>query len=158
VLYDVKCKAEKLIRDYILDLAMDETPLPTNLPIRSEFIHLLQSMETGTEAGGEIFNYCLCNHYRTGEDSMSYHADDEATLDRTAPIASVSFGITRSFDIRPRKKTSDGKKSRVARVALGDGDLLLMLSPMQQHYEHAIPMEKRLSGERINLTFRRIKT
>ena len=88
---------------------------------------------------------------------MGYHADDESALDHTAPIASVSFGITRNFDIRPRKKTKKKKKARVARVALGDGDLLLMLSPMQQHYEHAIPMEKRVSGERINLTFRRIK-
>jgi alkylated DNA repair dioxygenase AlkB len=88
---------------------------------------------------------------------MGYHADDEATLDHTAPIASVSFGVTRSFDIRPRKKMSDGKKSRLARISLGDGDLLVMLSPMQEHYEHAIPVEKRVSGERINLTFRRIR-
>mmetsp|Transcript_10268 Transcript_10268/g.22839 ORF Transcript_10268/g.22839 Transcript_10268/m.22839 type:complete len:94 (-) Transcript_10268:102-383(-) len=89
---------------------------------------------------------------------MGYHADDEASLDPHTPIASISLGITRNFDIRPRKKNSDGKRSRVARIALGDGDLLLMLPPMQSHYEHAIPVEKRVAGERINLTFRRIAT
>ncbi len=146
VLHDIKCKVEKMIRDYILDISKDETSSQKHRPVPPEFI-----------AGEEIFNYCLCNHYRTGEDSMGYHADDEAALDHTAPIASLSFGVTRSFDIRPKRKTSDGKKSRLARISLGDGDLLVMLFPMQHNYEHAIPIEKRVSGERINLTFRRIR-
>jgi alkylated DNA repair dioxygenase AlkB len=152
VIRNVKQQVEELIRDYILGSS------PSTLPISRDFIDLLNSTKHGTGDGKEIFNYCLCNHYRGGEEYMGYHADDEASLDTTVPIASVTFGVTRSFDVRPRKKTNDGKKSRVARVALGDGDLQLMFSPMQQHYEHAIPVEKRVSGERINLTFRRIVT
>lgn len=151
ILYDIKCAVETLIRDYILDFVQDETSSQKNLVNA-------QSTNQGMSKGEEIFNYCLCNYYRSGQDNMGYHADDEATLDPAAPIASVSLGITRSFDIRPRKKTIDGKKSRVGRISLGDGDLLLMLSPMQQHYEHSIPIEKRILGERINLTFRRIRT
>lgn len=158
ILYDIKCAVEKLIRHYILDIVQDETSSQKNPVFAPEFIHLLQSMNQGMSNGEEIFNYCLCNHYRSGQDNMGYHADDEAALDPAAPIASVSLGITRSFDIRPKKKTIDGKKSRVGRIYLGDGDLLLMLSPMQQHYEHSIPIERRILGERINLTFRRIKT
>lgn len=87
---------------------------------------------------------------------MGYHSDDEASLDVQIPIASVSLGITRHFDIRPRKEGMHSKRSRVARIDLGDGDLLCMFHPMQNHFEHSIPVEKRVSGERINLTFRRV--
>ena len=89
---------------------------------------------------------------------MGFHSDDEASLDPHTPIASVSLGIKRNFDIRPRKKDSEGKRSRVARLPLGDGDLLLMFYPMQRCYEHGIPVEKKLTAESINLTFRRIVT
>mmetsp|Transcript_22113 Transcript_22113/g.39441 ORF Transcript_22113/g.39441 Transcript_22113/m.39441 type:complete len:101 (+) Transcript_22113:182-484(+) len=89
---------------------------------------------------------------------MGYHSDDEASLDMQTPIASVSLGITRQFDIRPRKKQNSDKRSRVARIPLGDGDLLLMFHPMQSHFEHSVPVEKRVTGERINLTFRRVNT
>ena len=89
---------------------------------------------------------------------MGYHADDEGSLDPHTPIASVSFGVTRNFDIRARKKNGDAGRPRLVRIALGDGDLLLMFPPMQSHYEHSIPVEKRAAGERINLTFRRIIT
>ena len=101
---------------------------------------------------------------------MSYHSDDESSLCPYSPIASVSFGVTRSFDIRHKKKLltkdnsssgsssnkNDKKRSRIARIPLGDGDVLLMFPPMQEHYEHSIPVEKRVIGERINLTFRRL--
>lgn len=104
----------------------------------------------------ELYNYCLLNHYRSGEDRMGYHADDEGSLDARVPIASVSLGVARHFDVRPRG--GDGPRPRAARLALGDGDLLLMLPPMQRHYEHAVPAEPRVAGERINLTFRRLVT
>mmetsp|Transcript_14477 Transcript_14477/g.21339 ORF Transcript_14477/g.21339 Transcript_14477/m.21339 type:complete len:92 (-) Transcript_14477:520-795(-) len=90
---------------------------------------------------------------------MGYHSDNESSLDPHAPIASVSLGVSRNFDIRPKKKANGSeKRSRVKRICLGDGDLLLMIHPMQSHYEHAIPVEKRITGERINLTFRRLLT
>lgn len=95
---------------------------------------------------------------------MSYHSDDESSLCPYSPIASVSLGVTRSFDIRHKKlltndsssNKNDKKRSRIARILLGDGDVLLMFPPMQEHYEHSIPVEKRVIGERINLTFRRL--
>ena len=105
----------------------------------------------------EIFNYCLLNHYRNGEEYMSYHTDDESTLHPQYPIASVSLGSTRNFDIRSRTKDASGKKGRLDRIPLGDGDLLLMFPPMQKYYEHGIPVEKRVMEDRINLTFRCVK-
>jgi hypothetical protein len=41
---------------------------------------------------------------------------------------------------------------------LADGDLLVMEAPTQQHWLHALPERRRVTGERINLTFRRIRT
>ena len=156
ILYNIKCQVEDLICDHILDITKEgAVPISKNLSIPPGFVELAKSIKS-TDGKKEIYNYCLLNHYRNGEEYMGYHADDEGTLHRDTPIASVSFGITRHFDIRPRHKNTEGKKLRVARIALGDGDLLLMLPPMQSHYEHAIPVEKRITGERINLTFRRV--
>jgi len=159
ILLDVKSRIEDLICDYILDTTKNGTEVSQrNLSFPREFVERIESMKSGT-VDKNVYNYCLCNHYRNGEEYMGYHADDEGSLDPHTPIASVSFGITRNFDIRARKKNNDaGGRPRLARIALGDGDLLLMFPPMQGHYEHSIPVEKRAAGERINLTFRRITT
>jgi len=161
VLYKLKCEVESLIIDYILEITTDDgSKVNTKNPnIPPEFIDLAKTIKNGKgDEKGEIYNYCLLNHYRNGEEYMGYHADDEASMQQSIPIASVSLGITRSFDIRPRKKDCDGKRKRVARLPLNDGDLLLMFEPMQQHYEHGIPVMKKVVGDRINLTFRRIIT
>ncbi|KAL9188357.1 hypothetical protein ACHAXT_006735 [Thalassiosira profunda] len=147
VLGDIKRQVEDLICNHILRI-VDEGKKPKNM------VHAAKE----GKAGNDLFNYCLLNWYRSGEEYMSYHSDDEDALNPDAPIASVSLGVTRSFDIRPKNKDACGKRSRVSRIALGDGDLLLMLPPMQNHYEHAIPVEKKATGERINLTFRRVAT
>jgi len=156
ILYQIKCQVETLICDYIMKLLNenDGTILST---INSDFVDMVKTMNQSKDAKKkEIYNYCLLNHYRNGEEYMGYHSDDETSLDQNVPIASVSLGVTRHFDIKPKKKNSEGKRPRAARIDLGDGDLLLMFKPMQDHYEHQIPVEKRVIGERINLTFRRI--
>jgi len=153
ILHGIKSRVEELICEHILEITKEGKVAPKNVSISPGFVEMLRSIKNN---GEELFNYCLCNHYRDGEECMGYHADNEQSLDPHAPIASVSLGITRNFDVRPRKKDREGKRSRVARIALGDGDMLLMLPPMQSHYQHAVPAEKRVSGERINLTFRRV--
>ena len=156
ILYQIKCQVETLICDYIMKLLNenDGTILST---INSDFVDMVKTMNQSKDAKKkEIYNYCLLNHYRNGEEYMGYHSDDETSLYQNIPIASVSLGVTRHFDIKPKKKNSEGKRPRAARIDLGDGDLLLMFKPMQDHYEHQIPVEKRVTGERINLTFRRI--
>lgn len=161
VLYDIKCQVEDFLCDHILEITKEVNATKhKNLSISPGFVEMLKSIRRSKNDGNcpEIYNYCLCNHYRNGEEYMGYHSDDETSLDAQTPIASITLGISRNFDIRPKKKDSQGKRSRVARIALGDGDLLIMVPPMQSHYEHAIPVEKRVAGERINLTFRRINT
>jgi len=158
-------KVERALREYVLDrvdngdtklgYASSEKMSEKKKPVPDQFIQLLKSLDDSEE---DIFNYVLLNHYRTGNEHMGYHSDDEGSLDRVCPIVSISFGATRSFDIRPKKKKQGDKQSRIARIPLRDGDMLVMFPPMQQHYEHAIPVEKKVLGDRINLTFRRVHT
>ena len=96
------------------------------------------------------YNYCLLNRYRTGSDSMGWHADDEPEMGNV--IGSLSLGATRKFRIRHNT-------TRETRTFLaGNGTLLIMAGTMQQFWQHEVPKTKMNIGERINLTFRQIKT
>lgn len=98
------------------------------------------------------FNGCLLNLYRDGDDRMGWHADDEPEIDQTAPIASLSLGATRDFQLRNRIDPH-----RKASLALGDGDLLIMHQGCQQQWMHSVPQRRRVKQLRINLTFRRFR-
>jgi alkylated DNA repair dioxygenase AlkB len=101
-------------------------------------------------AVGESFNSVLCNLYRDGRDSMGWHADNEPELGRDPVIASLSFGETRRFRLKPR----GGGASR--HLDLEHGSLLIMSGDLQHHWLHELPKSRRATGPRINLTFRRI--
>lgn len=98
---------------------------------------------------GGPFNSVLLNRYRDGDDGMGWHSDNESELGPAPLIASLSLGAERRFLLRRRDD-----HARKAEVVLGDGDLLLMGGPTQQHYQHALPKSTRPLAERINLTFR----
>ncbi|XP_047734367.1 alpha-ketoglutarate-dependent dioxygenase alkB homolog 3 isoform X3 [Prionailurus viverrinus] len=49
---------------------------------------------------GHTFNSLLCNLYRNEKDSVDWHSDDEPSLGRCPIIASLSFGATRTFEMR----------------------------------------------------------
>ncbi len=99
---------------------------------------------------GAGFNSVLCNAYRDGQDSMGWHADDEPELGPLPLIASLNFGATRRFRIRPK-----GGGASVG-VELQSGSLLLMSGRSQADYQHAVPKTRRPVGPRINLTFRKV--
>ena len=167
VVYRIKCQVEDLLLEHFLlnnDSEHDDLIVPLEFMAELKAIKKSRDEEhdsinsnSNNKNRREIFNYCLLNHYRNGEEYMSYHTDDESTLHPQYPIASVSLGSTRNFDIRSRTKDANGKKGRLDRIPLGDGDLLLMFPPMQEYYEHGIPVEKRVVEDRINLTFRCVK-
>lgn len=102
----------------------------------------------GTQTGVD-FNSVLVNHYRNGQDSNGWHADNEPELGPDPIVASLSLGGTRDFRLRHNAS----KKTHT--LALTSGSLLIMYSGMQTHWQHTIP--KRAHAEsRINLTFRYI--
>jgi alkylated DNA repair dioxygenase AlkB len=107
------------------------------------------------EAAGCRFHAVLLNLYRDGHDRMGWHADDEPELDSEAPIASLSLGASRCFQLRSQRRGEDGRRETVALV-LGDGDLLLMDPPTQRHWQHQLPARRGVRASRLNLTFRRL--
>lgn len=96
------------------------------------------------------FNSLLANLYRNGNDSVSWHSDDEPELGRMPTIASLSFGDTRNFQLK--HKTTGDKLN----IDLTSGSLLLMAGPTQHFWSHCVPKTKRVKSPRINLTFRQI--
>lgn len=100
------------------------------------------------------FNGALLNFYRDGNDSMSWHSDDERSLGINPVIASVSFGATRAFKLRHRSDRS----IKPLDLALTAGSLLIMSGETQHHWQHQLPKTKKATGERINITFRRIQS
>ncbi|GGF04652.1 alpha-ketoglutarate-dependent dioxygenase AlkB family protein [Hymenobacter cavernae] len=107
-------------------------------------------------AAGTLFNSVLLNLYRTGQDSMGWHADDEPELGPVPIIASVSLGAVRNFRFKPR--SSEQASQQPFTLPLTSGSLLLMRGTTQQHWLHAVPKTARVVAPRLNLTFRRILT
>lgn len=101
------------------------------------------------------FNSLLLNLYRDGRDRMGWHADDEPELDPRAPIASLSLGAARCFQLRPRQPIA-GVRPTLS-LELGEGDLLLMDPPTQEHWQHQLPARRRIAEARLNLTFRVVR-
>ena len=107
--------------------------------------------ELVSSAAGVSFNSVLLNLYRGGEDSVSWHSDDEPELGLEPTIASISLGATRRFRLRERRtRESFG-------LDLSDGSLLLMSGASQRDWEHCLTKTKRAVGPRINLTFRVVR-
>ncbi|GAC1409586.1 MAG: alpha-ketoglutarate-dependent dioxygenase AlkB [Candidatus Velthaea sp.] len=97
------------------------------------------------------FDFVFINRYRNGNDSVAWH-NDNAEEDPRRVIASLSLGATRTFELRPKRASALDYKKIAIEVA--HGDLIVMQGDTQLHWEHRIPKEPRIAGERINLTFR----
>ena len=115
----------------------------------------LQRLREQVEAAtGTRFYSVLLNLYRSGQDSMGWHADNEPELGPAPVIASVSLGDTRRFRLKPR----DPARTLHAPVSLelSAGSLLVMRGYTQHYWLHAVPKTARRAGPRLNLTFRYI--
>ncbi|UPK69780.1 alpha-ketoglutarate-dependent dioxygenase AlkB family protein [Chitinophaga filiformis] len=99
---------------------------------------------------GIEFDRVLLNYYRDGNDSVSWHSDYLPADGRHHAIASVTFGETRIFKVRPKQHAG----AETLDIPLTHGSFLLMGETMQDLYEHHIPKTSRKIGARINLTFR----
>ena len=99
---------------------------------------------------GAEYNSVLVNLYRDGNDSVSWHSDNEELNGSEPTIASVSLGATRRFDLRHKES------GETVRVDLEDGSLLVMSGLSQHCWVHQIAKTKTKVGPRINLTFRRV--
>lgn len=113
---------------------------------------------------GVEFDSLLVNYYENGRKKIGMHADSEISLLPGAPIASISLGATRHFDLqlKPMGKReckefcpNHGQTELTKfRIDLQNGDLLIMGRNSQRNYLHGVPEEKRVTTPRINMTFR----
>lgn len=103
------------------------------------------------ERVGAPFNSVLANLYRGGSDSVAWHSDDEPELGRDPVIASVSFGATRTFQLRHRTE-----RDQRFDIDLHHGSVLVMRGTTQHVWHHQLPKTTKPVGARINLTFRTI--
>ena len=101
----------------------------------------------------EPFNHVLLNRYRDGADSLGLHADDEPELGPDPVVATLSLGATRRFVVKPRRAQLGPSRS----FAVDHGSLLVMGGTCQRHYVHGVPRQSAPIGERISLTFRRLR-
>jgi alkylated DNA repair dioxygenase AlkB len=101
------------------------------------------------EVSGQPFNTVLMNLYRSGNDSVSWHSDDDYPHGGHPAVASVSLGETRRFRIAHKRRAGE----RYA-LDLTPGGLLLMEGTSQVDYRHALPKSAKAPGVRVNLTFR----
>jgi alkylated DNA repair dioxygenase AlkB len=114
----------------------------------TELLELKQLAEKLSKA---TFNSCLLNLYHSGEEGVGWHSDDEKSLEKNSPIASISFGAERVFSFK-HKMTKETRG-----VNLEAGSLLIMKDETQLHWLHSIPKSKKVIKPRINLTFRKMK-
>lgn len=115
------------------------------LPWTRELRELKARVEAVTKT---TFNSCLLNLYHNGNEGMAWHSDDETSLAKNAPIASLSFGAERKFSLKHKQS------KQTVSVILESGSLLVMKGPTQTHWLHSLPKTKKVTTPRVNLTFR----
>ncbi|MCH2176572.1 MAG: alpha-ketoglutarate-dependent dioxygenase AlkB [Lentisphaeria bacterium] len=114
----------------------------------------LKKLKTSIEEkANHRFNSVLCNLYRSGNDSMGWHADDEPELGKNPVIASLTLGQERSFHLK-----HNNLKEQQLKLNLSHGSLLIMAGETQHFWKHQIPKSKRKLLPRVNLTFRKVQT
>lgn len=140
----------------------------------------LAILKTLTEALTEdTYNFVLVNYYSTGQDSISFHSDDERFLGNNPAIASFSLGARRDFLLKhkpPGAGPGNGNKGKSKtdhglptdtvypgttqlKLPLGSGDMILMRGETQRNWLHSIPKRSGKTNEadrgRINITMRK---
>jgi alkylated DNA repair dioxygenase AlkB len=110
-----------------------------------ELLELKRIIEQITKAR---FNSCLLNLYHNGTEGLGWHSDDERSIGKNTPIASLSFGAERKFSFK-HKQTK-----QMVSLVLEHGSLLVMKDATQMNWLHSLPKSNKIIQARINLTFR----
>jgi alkylated DNA repair dioxygenase AlkB len=109
---------------------------------------LLELKRLVEQITGAKFNSCLLNLYHQGDEGLGWHSDDERSIGKNTPIASLSFGAERKFSFK-HKQTK-----QMVSLVLEHGSLLVMKNATQMNWLHSLPKSNKITQARINLTFR----
>ena len=104
-------------------------------------------------AFGFELNSCLVNLYKDGFDKVQWHADDESIFGENPTVVSLSFGVTRKFEICPKSVFPRKPKHFFNLV---HGSVLIMKGDMQKNWLHRVPVDSKCKDVRYNLTFRNV--
>lgn len=100
---------------------------------------------------GLCANSCLLNYYCDEHSRMGFHTDNEKPMVAGTGVAIVSLGAARTLQFRLKER-----RSHVVGYRLESGSLLYMPLHIQRDWQHGVP-EETGGGERISLTFRRLR-
>ena len=103
---------------------------------------------------GSTYDYVFLNRYRDGRDAVAWHGDRDGEQDARLIVASLSLGASRAFQLRPKKDS--GLRHDPISVDVAHGDLIVMRGDTQLYWEHRVPRDPRVTGERLNVTFRQL--
>ena len=104
-----------------------------------------EGAEANAEANAEaqvptpVYKGVLNNLYRGPRDSISWHSDNEKVLASGIPIASLSVGAERIFEMMKKKPLKKGEKH--LKFKLASGSLFIMGGDCQKHFLHCVPKE-----------------
>lgn|SRR3989338_9872593 len=140
-LYDTPRLMQTFGQDYYFS-GQEHPSLPVTHP------YLIRLREWVHHHSGLPYGQILINWYRSGQDYIADHSDDEKSFVPGSAIYSFSFGAQRKFNIR-------SKKTRVIEqeLSLKNNTLVIMCGEMQKYYKHGVPKSS-TSGRRLNITFR----
>ena len=101
-------------------------------------------------------------HDASDGDYIGPHSDNESTLEKGAPILSITFCSHEEHYRRFRFQPKKGHEGRTKTVKLRNGDVLMMGGTCQRTHKHEIMPARKTdafenAGRRINVTLRRFK-
>jgi len=131
-------------RPYLYDIhGIEPQPFP------KELHSLIKWIQKFTQAK---YNFLLFSKYETGNDSITWHSDDEKFITKNAPITSLTL-LDDGADPRTFYLKNLYTKQKHA-WDLQSGDIFKMDYVCQQQYQHAILKQPKRKGTRYSITFR----
>jgi alkylated DNA repair dioxygenase AlkB len=104
-------------------------------------------------AEGNSYNVCFLNRYDGQHQSLHWHADNFAQMEKNHGIAVVSLGDKR--EIWWKEKTFKGPIPSENRQLLAHGSLFVMPPFFQESHLHRIPKHDKPCLPRVSLTYRK---
>ena len=122
---------------------------------------LYKVLDTVNSKLGVIYNSVLINRYKTKNDTLGWHKDDENVIDQTVPITTLSIGTPRRFQFSESK--DDKVRTQMYEKLVRDNSVLVMKPGLQESHFHRIASGRdgqfeEEKGVRFSLTFRRLTT
>lgn len=126
-----------------------------NNDLKDNYLNELKYYNNYIDNSGETnyMNGILINWYENGLEYIGPHSDDEKQLMLNFPIYSFSYGQCRDFKLHCKK----GISTKDFSVGLKNNSCVIMGGLMQKTHKHSLPIRKKITGKRINITIRAFK-